>query len=88
MYNYNKLFACAFFVSNRYIPRHWDSCLNYAHIQELIPITEEMHIPIEFHRFIVGQRGRWIRGLMENHDVNIVVPSAEKNVSYYQSLYI
>lgn len=50
--------------------------------QDQIPITEEMIIPFEFHRFIVGQRGRWIRGLMDDHDVNIVVPSAEKNVIF------
>ncbi len=53
-----------------------------VHSQDLIPITEEIAIPFEFHRFIVGQRGRWIRGLMDDHDVNIVVPSAEKNVCH------
>ncbi len=56
------------------------SCTFLVHTQDLVPITVEMAIPFEFHRFIVGQRGRWIRALMEDHNVNIVVPSADKNV--------
>ena len=55
----------------------------HTHTQELIPITKEMVIPFEFHRYIVGQRGREIRSLMEEHNVNIVVPTVDKNVSVH-----
>ena len=34
-------------------------------------------VPYEFHRFIIGQRGREVRGLADEHRVNIEVPKAE-----------
>ena len=49
-------------------------------IQDLIPISVEMEIPFEFHRYIIGQKGRDIRSLMDEHDVNILVPSPDKMV--------
>ena len=55
----------------------------YTHtltLQELIPISVEMEIPFEFHRYIIGQKGREVRSLMDEHDVNILVPSPDKKV--------
>ena len=37
-----------------------------------------MTIPYEFHRFIIGQRGREVRSLMEEYDVGITVPPSDK----------
>ena len=48
--------------------------------QDLIPISVEMEIPFEFHRYIIGQKGREVRSLMDEHDVNILVPSSDKKV--------
>ena len=39
-----------------------------------------MEIPFEFHRYIIGQKGREVRSLMDEHDVNILVPSPDKKV--------
>ena len=48
-----------------------------AALQSLVPVTEEMQVPFDFHRFIIGQRGRDVRKMMEDHDVNISIPPAE-----------
>lgn len=45
----------------------------------LVPVTEEIQIPYANHRYIIGQKGQGIRKMMEEFDVNIVVPPAEKN---------
>jgi len=44
---------------------------------ELVPITAEVSVPYEFHRFIIGQKGVGVREMMNNYDVNIRVPSVE-----------
>lgn len=47
---------------------------------ELVPISIEISIPFEFHRFIIGQKGVEVRDLMEKYNVNIRVPQpAEKS---------
>jgi len=38
-------------------------------------------IPFEYHRFIIGPKGRDIRSLMDDHNVNIAIPLSEKRVS-------
>jgi predicted PilT family ATPase len=43
----------------------------------LVPITEEMAVPFDFHRFIIGQRGKDVRKMMDEYDVNISIPPAE-----------
>jgi hypothetical protein len=43
---------------------------------DLIPITEEMSIPFEYHGQIIGQKGAFIRQLMEENDVTISIPPA------------
>merc|ERR1719370_2273606 len=44
---------------------------------ELVPITAEVSVPYEFHRFIIGTKGVGVREMMNNYDVNIRVPSVE-----------
>lgn len=48
-------------------------------LQSLVPVTEEMQVPFDFHRFIIGQRGRDVRRMMEENDVNISIPPAEEH---------
>ncbi|KPM05623.1 Vigilin-like protein [Sarcoptes scabiei] len=46
----------------------------------LVPVTIELSVPFEFHRFIIGQKGVEVRDLMEKYDVNIrFPPSANKS---------
>jgi len=44
---------------------------------ELVPITAEVSVPYEFHRFIIGTKGVGVREMMNQYDVNIRVPSVE-----------
>ncbi|OTF83867.1 Vigilin-like protein [Euroglyphus maynei] len=47
---------------------------------ELVPVSIEVSIPFEFHRFIIGQKGVEVRDLMDRYNVNIRVPQpAEKS---------
>lgn len=46
----------------------------------MVPISVEISIPYEFHRFIIGQKGAEVRDLMDKHNVNIrVPPSTDKS---------
>jgi hypothetical protein len=45
----------------------------------LIPIEVEVQVPYDYHRFIIGQKGKDVRELMERFDVSVSVPpSTEK----------
>ena len=48
-------------------------------LQSKVPITEEVNVPYDFHRFIIGQKGRDVRRMMEDHDVNISIPPADEH---------
>jgi len=50
-------------------------------LKALVPINIEVQVPFEFHRFIIGQKGVGVRHLMNEHDVNIKVPSSEEKSS-------
>ena len=39
-----------------------------------VPVETEVIVPYDYHRFIIGQKGREVRDLMERFDVNISVP--------------
>lgn len=57
------------------------SCCNlFPHMQDLVPVTRDVIIPFEYHRYIIGQKGREIRALMEDHGLNIAIPPPEKKV--------
>ena len=49
-----------------------------AALKELVPITAEVSIPFEFHRYIIGQKGKEVREMMNEFDVNIRVPSVDQ----------
>ena len=40
-------------------------------------LSKQVDIPYEFHRFVIGQKGSGVRQLMNEHDVNIKVPTSE-----------
>lgn len=42
-----------------------------AALLELVPITEEVNVPFDIHRWIIGQNGRDVRALMNRYDVHI-----------------
>lgn len=45
---------------------------------DLVPITEEMSVPFDFHRRIIGQKGRDVRRLMDEYNVNISIPPQQE----------
>merc|ERR1719347_1050676 len=47
-------------------------------LKDLVPITAEVNIPFEFHKFIIGQKGKEVREMMNEFDVNIRVPAADQ----------
>ena len=47
-------------------------------MQDLVPITKEVEVPFEFHRYIIGQKGRDVRKLMDEFNVNISIPPQEE----------
>jgi len=47
-------------------------------LQNLVPITLEMSVPYDLHRFIIGQKGRDVRKMMGDNDVNISIPPADE----------
>jgi len=49
-----------------------------AALLELVPVSKEITVPFDNHRFIIGQKGSGIKKLMDEFDVNINVPPPEK----------
>ncbi|XP_072896689.1 high density lipoprotein binding protein a isoform X1 [Hemitrygon akajei] len=43
----------------------------------LVPVTIEVEVPFDLHRYIIGQKGSGIRKMMEEYEVNIAVPPPE-----------
>ena len=54
----------------------------YYPFQELVPITEEICVPFDFHRYIIGQKGKDVRRMMEQFNVNISVPPQDEHSDY------
>ncbi|XP_028847314.1 vigilin isoform X1 [Denticeps clupeoides] len=44
----------------------------------LVPITVDVEVPYDLHRYIIGQKGSGIRKMMEGYEVNIWVPQPEQ----------
>ncbi|CAG0883419.1 unnamed protein product [Cyprideis torosa] len=44
----------------------------------LVPVTEEVPVPYELHRFIIGQKGQGVQDLMKAYDVSISIPPASE----------
>lgn len=48
-------------------------------LQAQIPITIEVEVPFDLHRFIIGQKGKEVKDMMYRYDVSIAVPPASDN---------
>ncbi|CAC5382186.1 Vigilin [Mytilus coruscus] len=46
-------------------------------LQDLVPVTEEMTVPFDYHRYIIGAKGKDVREMMGDYDVNISIPPAD-----------
>ncbi|XP_072294497.1 high density lipoprotein binding protein a isoform X1 [Eucyclogobius newberryi] len=47
-------------------------------LKALVPVTIEVEVPFELHRYIIGQKGSGIRKMMDEFEVNIQVPAPER----------
>ncbi|KRZ09939.1 Vigilin, partial [Trichinella zimbabwensis] len=45
-----------------------------------IPVTEVIHVPVEFHRGLIGRQGSEIRRLIEAYDVNVHISPPEQSL--------
>lgn len=43
-----------------------------------MPVSKEVTVPFNNHRYIIGQKGESIRQMMDEFDVNIAVPPPER----------
>lgn len=48
-----------------------------ADLLDLVPITEQITIPFDYHRFIIGNKGSNVRRMMDEYSVNIAIPPAK-----------
>ncbi|XP_023376853.1 vigilin [Pteropus vampyrus] len=46
-------------------------------LEALVPVTVEVEVPFDLHRYIIGQKGSGIRKMMDEFEVNIHVPAPE-----------
>ncbi|KAJ8277086.1 hypothetical protein GJAV_G00071330 [Gymnothorax javanicus] len=46
-------------------------------LKALVPVTINVEVPFELHRYIIGQKGSGIRKMMDEYEVNIQVPAPE-----------
>lgn len=49
-------------------------------LMALVPITVEVAVPNDYHKYIIGQRGREVRALMDEFEVQITIPPSEKRL--------
>ncbi|XP_032381010.1 high density lipoprotein binding protein a [Etheostoma spectabile] len=47
-------------------------------LKALVPVTIDVEVPFELHRYIIGQKGSGIRKMMDEFEVNIQVPAPEQ----------
>ncbi|XP_070687677.1 high density lipoprotein binding protein a isoform X2 [Pempheris klunzingeri] len=47
-------------------------------LKALVPVTIEVEVPFELHRYIIGQKGSGIRRMMDEFEVNIQVPAPDQ----------
>jgi predicted RNA-binding protein YlqC (UPF0109 family) len=47
---------------------------------DLVPITEEMHVPFDMHPLIIGKRGADVRELMSKYDVHIELSAQDEKL--------
>ncbi|XP_066565203.1 high density lipoprotein binding protein a isoform X1 [Amia ocellicauda] len=46
-------------------------------LKALVPVTVEVEVPFDLHRYIIGQKGSGIRKMMDDYEVNIQVPAPD-----------
>ncbi|XP_077147127.1 vigilin [Ranitomeya variabilis] len=46
-------------------------------LKALVPVSIEVEVPYDLHRYIIGQKGTGIRKMMDEFEVNIQVPAPE-----------
>lgn len=62
------------------ISGHSDNCEGAKQaLLALVPISAEVNVPYEYHRYIIGQKGRDVRQMMQTYDVSIKIPNAESH---------
>jgi hypothetical protein len=44
----------------------------------LVPVTKELSIPFDYHRFIIGAKGKDVRAMMDKYNVRIAIPQPDK----------
>ncbi|KAG5319977.1 VIGLN protein, partial [Pseudoatta argentina] len=49
---------------------------------DVVPITIQVDVPFDFHRSIIGQKGKDVRELMNTYDVHIMLSPAEEKLDY------
>ncbi|KAJ9583704.1 hypothetical protein L9F63_021949 [Diploptera punctata] len=47
---------------------------------DLVPVTVEVNVPFDYHRSIIGQKGRDVRELMDIYDIHIVLSPADQHL--------
>lgn len=47
-------------------------------LKALVPVSIEVEVPFELHRYIIGQKGSGIRKMMDEFEVNIQVPAPDQ----------
>lgn len=50
----------------------------YAALMAMVPITDTVQVPVEFHRNIIGRKGETVRNMMNVYGVNIMVPPSSE----------
>lgn len=60
------------------LPEKCESAKNA--LLEQIPITEEINVPFDIHRWIIGQKGKDVRELMSRYDVHIELSPPEEKL--------
>lgn len=51
-------------------------------LEAFVPVTIEVPVDAKLHRFIIGQKGRDVRELMDRYDVNVKVPQSSENIDF------
>lgn len=46
-----------------------DKAFHHLFLQALVPVTIEVEVPFELHRYIIGQKGSGIRKMMDEFEV-------------------
>lgn len=59
--------------------------LNGFFLQALVPVTIEVEVPFELHRYIIGQKGSGIRKMMDEFEVGCVIKRVIWCVWFYRS---